>query len=132
MSGKLPGTPRTGFVIVDVRDVAAAHVAAMTHPAAAGERFLVGDRFIWFREAAEIIAREFPAYASKVPSRDIPGWALRLIALINPPAKQLIPELNRERHISSEKAKRVLGWQPRSSEEGVIAGARSLIEFGVV
>lgn len=132
MSGKLPGTPRTGFVIVDVRDVAAAHVAAMTHPAAAGERFLLGDRFIWFREAAEIIRREFPAYASKVPSRDIPGWALRLIALINPPAKQLIPELNRERHISSEKARRVLGWQPRSSEEGVIAGARSLIECGVV
>ena len=132
MSGKLPGTPRTGFVIVDVRDVAAAHVAAMTHPAAAGERFLLGDRFIWFREAAEIIAREFPAYASKVPSKDIPGWALRLIALINPPAKQLIPELNRERHISSEKAKRVLGWHPRSSEEAVIAGARSLIEFGVV
>ena len=132
MSGKLPGTPRTGFVIVDVRDVAAAHVLAMTHPAAAGERFLVGDRFIWFREAAEIITREFPTYASKVPSKDIPGWLLHLIALINPPAKQLIPELNRERHISSEKAKRVLGWQPRTSEEGVIAGARSLIEFGVV
>lgn len=132
MSGKLPGTPRTGFVIVDVRDVAAAHVLAMTNPAAAGERFLVGDRFIWFREAAEIITREFPAYASKVPSKDIPGWLLHLIALINPPAKQLIPELNRERHISSEKAKRLLGWKPRTSEEGVIAGARSLIEFGVV
>lgn len=132
MSGKLPGTPRVGFVVVDVRDVAAAHVAAMTNPAAQGERFLVGDRFIWFRDVAEILSREFPAYASKVPSKDIPGWMVHLIARINPPAKQLIPELNRERHISSEKARHVLGWQPRSSEEAVIAGARTLIAFGVV
>lgn len=132
MSGKLPGTPKVGFVIVDVRDVAAAHVAAMTSPAAAGERFLVGDRFMWFSEVAATLAREFPAYASKLPSRDIPGWMVHLMALVNPPAKQLIPELSRERHISSEKARRVLGWQSRTSEEAVIAGARSLIEAGVV
>jgi dihydroflavonol-4-reductase len=102
MSGKLPGTPRVGFVVVDVRDV------------------------------AEIITREFPGHASKIPSKDIPGWMVHLIARINPPAKQLLPELSRERHISSEKAKRVLGWIPRTSEEAVIAGARSLIEFGVL
>ncbi|MBA4228080.1 MAG: aldehyde reductase [Hyphomonas sp.] len=132
MSGKLPGTPKVGFVVVDVRDVAAAHVAAMTSPAAAGERFLLGDRFMWFSEVAATLAREFPAYASKLPSRDIPAWMVHLTALINPPAKQLIPELNRERHISSEKARRVLGWTPRSSEEAVIAGAQSLVAFGVV
>jgi dihydroflavonol-4-reductase len=132
MSGKLPGTPRVGFVVVDVRDVAAAHVAAMTNPAAQGERFLLGDRFIWFRDVAEILTREFPGHASKIPSKDIPGWMVHLIARINPPAKQLLPELSRERHISSEKAKRLLGWTPRSSVEAVIAGARSLIEFGVV
>lgn len=132
MSGKLPGTPRVGFVVVDVRDVAAAHVLAMTSPAAAGERFLVGDRFMWFSEVAAIVRRELPVYASKVPSKDIPGWLVHLMALINPPAKQLIPELNRERHISSEKAQRILGWQHRSGEEAIAAGARSLVEFGVV
>ncbi|MFN3608204.1 MAG: SDR family oxidoreductase [Hyphomonas sp.] len=132
MSGKLPGTPKVGFVIVDVRDVAAAHLLAMTSPAAAGERFLVGDRFVWFRDVADVLRREFPSHASKVPSKDIPGWMVKLIARVNPPAKQLIPELGRERHISSEKAGRVLGWTPRSSEEAVIAGARSLIGFGVV
>lgn len=132
LSGKLPGTPKVGFVVVDVRDVAAAHVAAMTSPAAAGERFLLGDRFMWFSQVAATLAREFPAYASKLPSRDIPAWMVKLIALINPPAKQLIPELSRERHISSEKARRVLSWKPHTSEEAVIAGARSLIEAGVV
>src|SRR5690606_22130545 len=31
--GKYPAAPRAGYAVVDVRDVAAAHVVAMTHPA---------------------------------------------------------------------------------------------------
>ncbi|MFN7180816.1 SDR family oxidoreductase [Hyphomonas sp.] len=132
LSGKLPGTPRVGFVIVDVRDVAAAHVLAMTNPAAAGQRFLVGDRFMWFSEVAAVLRREFPAYSKKVPAKELPGWMVKLIAMVNPPARQIIPEIGRERHISSEKAKRVLGWQARSAEEAIISGAKSLIDFKVV
>lgn len=132
MSGKLPGTPRVGFVIVDVRDVAAAHVLAMTHPAAAGERFLVGDRFMWFSEVAAVLRDQFPDYRGKVPAKELPGWMVKLIALVNPPAKQIIPEIGRERHISAEKATRILGWQHRSAEEAIAAGARSLIAHKAV
>ena len=132
LSGKLPGTPRVGFVIVDVRDVAAAHVLAMTHPAAPGERFLVGDRFMWFSEVAALLRKELPAYASKVPAKEIPAWMVKLIAMVNPPAKQIIPEIGRERHISSDKARRVLGWSPRTAEEAIVSGARSLIEHKAV
>ncbi|MFN4025702.1 MAG: SDR family oxidoreductase [Hyphomonas sp.] len=132
LSGKLPGTPRVGFVIVDVRDVAAAHVLAMTHPAAAGERFLVGDRFMWFSEVAAVLRDQFPDYRGKVPARELPGWMVKLIALVNPPARQIIPEIGRERHISSEKAARVLGWTARPAEEAIVSGARSLVAFGVV
>lgn len=132
MSGRLPGTPKTGFVVVDVRDVASAHLLAMTSPAAAGERFLAGDRFIWFSEVADILRGAFPDYARKIPAEDLPNWMVHLIALVNPPAKQLIPELGRERHISNEKAKRVLGWTHRSAEEAVISGAKSLMAHGVV
>ena len=42
------------------------------------------------------------------------------MANINPAVKQVIPELNRERNVSNEKAKRVLGWQPRTAEEAII------------
>ncbi|MEX1250234.1 MAG: aldehyde reductase [Hyphomonas sp.] len=132
LSGKLPGTPRVGFVIVDVRDVAAAHVLAMTNPAAAGERFLVGDRFMWFAEVAAVLREHLPAYRSKVPSKDIPGWMVKLIAMVNPPARQIIPEIGRERHISSDKARRVLGWQARTAQEAILSGAKSLIDHRAV
>ena len=133
LSGKLPGTPRVGFGIVDVRDVAAAHVLAMTNPAAAGERFLVSDKFMWFSEVANTLRGKLPpAYDKKLPKGELPGWVLKLMANINPAVKQVIPELNRERQVSSEKAKRILGWQPRSAEEAILSGAKSLIEHKAV
>ncbi len=133
LSGKLPGTPRVGFGIVDVRDVASAHVLAMTNPAAAGERFLVCDKFMWFSEVANTLRGQVPAaYEKKLPKGELPGWVLKLMANINPAVKQVIPELNRERNVSNEKAKRILGWQPRTAEEAIISGAKSLIAHKAV
>ena len=54
------------------------------------------------------------------------------MAAFNPTLKQIIPELNRERHVSSEKAKRILGWQPRTAEEAIVSGAQSLIDHSAV
>lgn len=133
LSGRLPGTPRVGFGIVDVRDVAAAHVLAMTNPAAAGERFLVCDKFMWLSDVADTLRGQVPpAYEKRLPKGHLPGWMLRLMAPINPAVKLVIPELNRERTVSNEKARRILGWAPRTAEEAVISGARSLIEHKAV
>lgn len=133
LSGKLPGTPRVGFGIVDVRDVAAAHVLAMTNPAAAGERFLVCDKFMWFSEVADTLRGNVPsAYEKKLPKGQIPNWVLKLVSNFNPVMKQVIPELNRERLVSNEKARRVLGWTPRSAEEAILSGAQSLFDHKAV
>ncbi|PTQ13106.1 hypothetical protein CLG96_02960 [Sphingomonas oleivorans] len=44
LSGKLPGLPRRGFSIVDVRDLVDIHLKAMTPPEGAGQRFIAaGD-----------------------------------------------------------------------------------------
>jgi nucleoside-diphosphate-sugar epimerase len=45
MDGSLLGLPRFGWPLVDVRDIADLHVRAMTHPAAAGQRFIGGGSF---------------------------------------------------------------------------------------
>ncbi|OYW20968.1 MAG: hypothetical protein B7Z52_01515, partial [Burkholderiales bacterium 12-64-5] len=90
LSGKLPGTPRVGFGIVDVRDVAWAHVLAMTNPAAAGERFLVCDKFMWFSQVADTLRGQVPpAYEKKLPKGELPGWVLKLMANFNPTVKQV-------------------------------------------
>ena len=47
MLGGMPGVPRLGFSFVDVRDVAELELAAMTAPAAGGERFIATGPFLW-------------------------------------------------------------------------------------
>jgi nucleoside-diphosphate-sugar epimerase len=44
----------------------------------------------------------------------------------------LFPQLGRYKNASNEKAKRLLGWQPRTNEEAILATANSLIQFGWV
>jgi dihydroflavonol-4-reductase len=132
MTGKAPASPRVGFCVVDVRDVADAHVKAMTVPAAAGERFLAAGRFMWMSEVADLLRQNFPAYAKKLPKGELPDWLLKAMTLINPPLKAIVPELGRERHCSNEKARRVLSWQPRPEEEAIIEGAQSLIDLKVI
>jgi dihydroflavonol-4-reductase len=132
LSGKIPAVPRIGFGIVDVRDVAAAQVAAMTVPGAAGERFLVSQPFMWFSDVADVLREAFPAYAKKLPKGTMPDVMLKIVAVFNPTLKQVIPELGRQRQISNEKARTVLGWAPRTAKEAIIDGAQSLIDAGVV
>jgi nucleoside-diphosphate-sugar epimerase len=133
MDGAMPGAPRLYFGIVDVRDVADLHIRAMTHPAAKGERFLAvaGDSMSML-EIAKVLKNRTGAYAKRVPSREVPNWMVRLIAIKDPAAKQLLPELGKKKNATNEKAKRLLGWTPRSNEEAIVATAESLVRLGLL
>ena len=39
--------------------------------------------------------------------------------------KMLAPEVGKNKNISNDKARRVLGWTPRSNEESIMATAES-------
>jgi len=133
MDGSMPGCPRLKFGAVDVRDVADLHLHAMTNAAAKGERFLaVAGDFVWMVELARMLKSRMGAAAKRVPTRTLPNWLVRVAALREPAVKQIIPELGKEKNASNEKAKRMLGWTPRSNEECVVATAESLVRLGLV
>jgi nucleoside-diphosphate-sugar epimerase len=129
----MPGVPRLYFGAVDVRDVADLHLRAMTDPAAKGERFLaVAGDFLSMLDVARILKSRLGAAARRVPSRQLPDWIIRLAALRDPAIKLVLPELGKSKHATNEKARRVLGWAPRSNEESIVATAESLIQLGLV
>lgn len=133
MEGRMPGLPDLWFGVVDVRDVASLQIKAMTDPAAVGERFLaVAGDALSIADMAGILRAELGDAAAKVPRRRIPSWLVRIMALFNPMAREAAPRLGIRGNASNAKAKRVLGWQPRSSEEAIIATADSLIELGLI
>jgi nucleoside-diphosphate-sugar epimerase len=133
MDGDFPGCPRLWFGAVDVRDVADLHIRAMTAPAARGERFLaVAGDFLSIVEMAKALKIDLGEAARKVPTRELPDFLVRLVALFDPAARQLLPELGKRKNGSNEKARRLLDWSPRSPEESIVATARSLMALGLL
>ncbi len=133
MDGALPGCPRLYFGVVDARDVADLHIRAMTLPAAAGERFLaVAGDFMSIEEIALVLRARLGVSARRVPTRQLPNWLVRLAALLDPAVGQIVPELGRRKNATSEKARRLLGWAPRSREEALVATAESLVRLGLL
>jgi nucleoside-diphosphate-sugar epimerase len=133
LDGSLPGCPQVYFGIVDVRDVAALHLLAMTNPAAKGERFLaVAGDCLSILDVGKILKAGLGAAAKKVPSRQLPNWLVRLAAMRDRSIRQIVPELGKIKNASHDKASRLLGWQPRSSEAAILASAESLIRLGLI
>jgi dihydroflavonol-4-reductase len=129
----VPGTPRVSVGIVDVRDVADLHLRAMTNPSAKGERFLAsaGDSMT-FQHIAQVLRARMGDAAEHVPTNVLPDWVVRLTSLVDPSLAQIVHELGMFNNATSEKAKRVLGWVPRSKEDALVATAESLIRLGLL
>ncbi len=128
----MPGLPRIGFSVVDVRDVADLHIRAMLAPEAGGERFVAVAQFRWMADVAAVLRERLGEAAAKVPKRGVPDLLVRGIGLFDPAVRSIIGQLGRESIYSSEKAQSVLGWSPRSVEETVVDCAQSMIAIGAV
>lgn len=133
MDGAMPGCPRLYFGIVDVRDVADMHMRCMTNPAAKGERFLaLAGEFLSIAQIARILKRNLGPAAKRVPTLELPDFLIRMAARNDPAVQQILPELGKRKDGTNAKAKRVLGWAPRSNEEAIVATAESLIRLGLL
>lgn len=133
MDAAMPGCPRLSFGVVDVRDVADLHLRAMTNPAAKGERFLaVAGDFMTIQEIAEVLKARMGEAAKRVPTKVLPDWMVRLASLGDPAVAQIVPELGKYKNATNAKARRLLGWAPRSNEDSIVATAESLVRLGLL
>lgn len=132
MSREFPACPDLHFAMVDVRDVAAAHVAAMTAPQAGGERFLCAVEDYSMREVAAILDRHYRPRGYRVPTGRLPGFLLRFLAIFDATARLALNDLGRPQAIDNSKIKERLGWKPRGLEEMTVAMADSLIAHGLL
>jgi nucleoside-diphosphate-sugar epimerase len=127
-----PACPDLNWAAVDVRDVAAAHITAMTTPAAAGERFICAIENHSIHEIACILDQHFSSRGFRIPTGKLPDFAMRLVALFDKTASLALNDLGVRQDLDNSKIKNVLGWQPRGLEEMVVAMGDSFIEYGVV
>jgi dihydroflavonol-4-reductase len=132
LEGSVRGLPDIGFGVVDVRDVADLHVRALKAPGMAGERFLCSGPFMKLADIAAVLRSRLGAEASRVPTRRVPDFVVRVAALFDPMLRLAVTELGAIRNMDASHAKAVLGWEARPAEESIVAAARSLIDLGLV
>ncbi|WP_223691879.1 SDR family oxidoreductase [Leifsonia poae] len=127
VDGRVPRLPRLSFGVVDVRDVAALHLLAMTHPEAAGERFLaVSGEPVSALELAQVVREHLGDAGSRIPTKVMPDGMLRMLAPFSRTVRAAAADVGVVRRASAEKARRLLGWEPRSPQEAIIATIDSL------
>ena len=132
IGGRLPALARLAFTVVDVRDVAEAHLRALEVPEAAGERFIVASEAVWLADMARFLAQAIPARARKIPRREMPMAVLNGIGRLFPVVGGLLRNHQNIRPVSNQNAQTRLAMRFRGAEEAVVAMGQSLVEHGVV
>ena len=132
LDGSMPGVPRFGFPIVDVRDIADLHLRAMLAPEAAGQRYIGAGEFFWMADVAAVLKQRVPALARRVPARKLPDFVVRLAAMFDPIVRRTLFELNKYRPVSNARARAQLGWAPRAVADTIADTASSLAAEGLV
>ena len=132
LQGRVPANPRFGLQIVDVRDLVDLHIRAMTHPLAAGERFLAVGEFMWMSDISRTLREQLGSAASKVPTRTMPDWIFRTLALFDPSLRAMTPRLGKMHRHTAAKAERVLQWHSRPAATTLVDCAESLISANAI
>lgn len=134
IKGLLTGTPKAfpdlGFSLIDVRDVADMHVAALENEAAAGQRYLCTARYMHFNEIADVLRKAYPD--APVPDKSVPSWLMRLLVRWQPTIRQVINDIGNEKHFDGSKGRALMGRDYRTPEETILDSARGLIDLGLV
>ncbi|WEO77410.1 aldehyde reductase [Cryobacterium sp. SO2] len=133
LNGAMPAFPHIFIPIVDVRDVASAHILAMTAADAAGQRFLISNGpAIELNDIGATIRAAVGGAAAQVPTRTIPNLVVRVAALFSARFRSTVPDLGYAKKTSNAKARRVLGWSPRGARGAIAAAAESMVRKGLV
>jgi len=127
MSGAMPVAPPISLVLVDVRDVAMMHAAAIDLEAAKGERFAAVSRTLPFLAIARILKDWDPNL--KTPTRELPKWLVRLMGPFVRDLKPVLTNMGRNLAVSGAKAEKTFGFQYVSIEEAVVESAKSIQSF---
>jgi nucleoside-diphosphate-sugar epimerase len=129
MLGKIPSLPRFSFSLVDVRDVADAHLKSLESTDADGRYLLVAGN-LWIEDMARIVRDHVPD--TRTPIKRAPTLLMYLVGLFSKQwsLRYVRNNLGRERFYDSTRAKEQFGLQFVSLEQTIADTARSIRELG--
>lgn len=132
LANETPALPEMSLGIVDVRDVAEAHMRAMVSPNAAGKRYLVSNCTVWYAEIAKILRDNFGPKGFKVASMKAPFPLLWTLSFWDADVEAILPIIGRFQRFNTAAVKRDLGLEFTPLLDTFISMSESMIKLGMV
>lgn len=128
-----PGVPRVQFPICDVRDVAKAHVKALTAPEAVNNRHIICTDSVWVKDIAMAASKEFKPQGYSIPTGQLPYFLCWVAGLFNKGMKNnILPRLGKQLNASNKRMVEVLGVEPTAIDCTVQDMVYALVDLGIV
>jgi dihydroflavonol-4-reductase len=121
--------PDLKFAIVDVRDVAKMHVAAIKLEGTKGERIISSSETKSFVEIAQYLKSIYPK--SKVKTTQAPTAIIKFLSIFDGTIKAILPQLGKPMNVSNAKAKSLMGMNFIPVEVTLRESAEYLIKNGL-
>lgn len=132
LRGNIPLAPDLSLHVVDVRDAAEVHLAALTDPGAAGQRIPAAFDLVDIHGIGQILAASHPAYARRMPRFRVPDWMIRAYALIDGDMRANVSELGYRPTLDTTLARQLLGHPPISAATSIADMADGFLARGLV
>jgi dihydroflavonol-4-reductase len=129
LDGTTPALPSNGYSIIDVRDVAEMHVAALEKSEAVGQRYLATAEYMPFPVVADIVRAAYPD--RRVTARIVPDWIMRLMAFFGGPVRQIINDIGNEKVFDGSKGERLLGRKYIPARQSILDTAEAALKLGL-
>ena len=123
--GKLPALAKIQFNVVNVLDVAKAHILALKSDKAAGQRFIVSEKALWLSDIAKILKNNG---FKKVPTFVVPNFLLGFLSFFIKDIALFKDRLGKSQITKSDNAVKLLKWNPGFVEEAIIDTAKKYKE----
>eukprot|EP00003_Mantamonas_plastica_P026197 TRINITY_DN5279_c0_g2_i2.p1 TRINITY_DN5279_c0_g2~~TRINITY_DN5279_c0_g2_i2.p1 ORF type:complete len:368 (-),score=123.82 TRINITY_DN5279_c0_g2_i2:703-1806(-) len=129
---KYPGYPALKFCLVDVRDVALAHIKAAEIEEAEGRYACVGH-MMWLNEIADHMSTLFPDYSFPDKDKKLPNWITIVASWFDSKlsTKWMKANLGADFDFDNSKIKKDLGIEFMDIDESLKTTGDSLIDRGV-
>eukprot|EP00002_Diphylleia_rotans_P032941 TRINITY_DN6964_c0_g1_i1.p1 TRINITY_DN6964_c0_g1~~TRINITY_DN6964_c0_g1_i1.p1 ORF type:complete len:352 (-),score=83.49 TRINITY_DN6964_c0_g1_i1:117-1172(-) len=125
------GTAALSIGVVDVRDVARAHIEAMNNPNAQG-RYICIDRSLWMMDIANILREKYPTYP--LPTSVSPKFLLYIVGplLAGLSWSFISSSIGYELRLDNQKIKSELAFEFTDIKKAILDMAENLHEYGIV
>ena len=112
---EMPMIPRMKVPLIDVRDVAKAHIRALESEQSIGKRFLLCEDTYWMKS----IGMKMKSMGYNAPTRVAPDFLIKVLSLFDPTLKEAINKLGYDYSINCNQAHSILDFNPIKLEDTI-------------